>query len=68
MERTGYADYWELLKLHALPKETANYVPIIVAMTIMAKNPKDYGLETIGEDDPLELRERQRSKLRPTYL
>ena len=29
VERTGYADYWELLKLHALPKETANYVPII---------------------------------------
>jgi len=53
VERTGYADYWQLLKLHALPKETANYVPIIVAMTIMAKNPQDYGLEAIGEDDPL---------------
>ncbi|MGH9692836.1 MAG: lytic transglycosylase domain-containing protein, partial [Bryobacteraceae bacterium] len=35
VERTGYADYWELLKRHALPRETANYVPIIVAMTIM---------------------------------
>jgi membrane-bound lytic murein transglycosylase D len=54
VERTGYADYWQLLKLHALPKETANYVPIIVAMTIMAKNPQDYGLEQIGEDDPLD--------------
>jgi membrane-bound lytic murein transglycosylase D len=54
VERTGYADYWELLKLHALPKETANYVPIIVAMTIMAKNPQDYGLDKIEEDDALE--------------
>jgi membrane-bound lytic murein transglycosylase D len=54
VERTGYADYWELLKLHALPKETANYVPIIVAMTIMAKNPQDYGLDKIEEDDPLD--------------
>lgn len=54
VERTGYADYWELLKRHALPKETANYVPIIVAMTIMAKNPHDYGLDEIEEDDPLE--------------
>lgn len=54
VERTGYADYWELLKRHALPKETANYVPIIVAMTIMAKNPQDYGLDKIEEDDPLE--------------
>lgn len=54
VERTGYADYWELLKRHALPKETANYVPIILAMTIMAKNPKDYGLENIDFDAPVE--------------
>jgi membrane-bound lytic murein transglycosylase D len=54
VERTGYADYWELLKRHALPKETASYVPIIVAMTIMAKNPNDYGLETIQLDSPVE--------------
>jgi membrane-bound lytic murein transglycosylase D len=54
VERTGYADYWKLLELHALPKETANYVPIILAMTIMAKNPKDYGLDNIEEDDPLD--------------
>jgi membrane-bound lytic murein transglycosylase D len=54
VERTGYADYWELLKRHALPRETSNYVPIIVAMTIMAKNPKDYGLENIAVDPPVE--------------
>jgi len=54
VERTGYADYWELLKRHALPKETANYVPIIVAMTIMAKNPKDYGLDHIELDPPVQ--------------
>lgn len=54
VERTGYADYWELLKRHALPKETSNYVPIIVAMTIMAKNPQDYGLDNIDFDDALE--------------
>ena len=54
VERTGYADYWELLKRHALPKETAGYVPIILAMTIMAKNPQDYGLQNIDLDAPLE--------------
>ena len=53
VERTGYADYWELLKRHALPKETASYVPIILAMTIMAKNPKDYGLENIDLEQPV---------------
>lgn len=54
VERTGYADYWELLKRHALPKETAGYVPIIVAMTIMAKNPQDYGLQNVDLDAPVE--------------
>jgi membrane-bound lytic murein transglycosylase D len=54
VERTGYADYWELLKRHALPRETASYVPIIVAITIIAKNPQDYGLENIGLDAPVE--------------
>ena len=53
VERTGYSDYWELLKRHALPRETSNYVPIIVAMTIMAKNPLDYGLESVEFDDDL---------------
>lgn len=54
VERTGYADYWELLKRHALPRETSNYVPIIVAMTIMAKNPNDYGLQNIDVDQPVQ--------------
>lgn len=54
VERTGYADYWELLKRHALPRETSAYVPIIVAMTIMAKNPQDYGLQDVDLDTPLE--------------
>ena len=39
VKRTGYADFWELYRRNVLPKETRNYVPIIVAVTIMAKNP-----------------------------
>lgn len=54
IERTGYADYWELLKRHALPTQTANYVPIIIAMTIMAKNPQDYGLTNVDVDPPVD--------------
>ena len=54
IERTGYADYWELLKRHALPKETSNYVPIILAMTIIAKNPQDYGLQNVDLDPAVE--------------
>jgi len=47
VQRTGYADFWELYKLNALPAETKNYVPGIVAAIIMAKNPKQYGLDTV---------------------
>ena len=54
VERTGYADFWELHRLNALPKETMNYVPLILAMTIMAKNPKDYALDGLQPDSPLE--------------
>ena len=54
MARTGYADFWELRRLNVLPKETANYVPAILAMIIVAKNAKDYGLEDIELDPPLE--------------
>lgn len=43
--RTGYADYWELYRRNALPQETKNYVPGIIAAIIMAKNPRQYGLE-----------------------
>jgi len=46
--RTGYADFWELRRRNALPRETANYVPAILAMVIMSKNAAEYG---IGEVD-----------------
>jgi membrane-bound lytic murein transglycosylase D len=52
VERTGYADFWELYKRGVLPQETRNYVPIIVAVTIMAKNPTQYGLENVNPDKP----------------
>ncbi len=54
VERTGYADFWELRNRNVLPIETSNYVPIILAMTIMAKNPKAYDLEGVVPEAPLE--------------
>lgn len=52
VERTGYADYWELRARHAIPAETTNYVPIILAMTIMAKNAPEYGLDQVVPEQP----------------
>jgi len=54
VQRTGYADYWELIRRNVLPKETNNYVPVILALTIMAKNPKDYDLLNLDLDPPVE--------------
>jgi membrane-bound lytic murein transglycosylase D len=53
VKRTGYADYWQLYKRNVLPKETRNYVPIILAVTIMAKNPEQYGLDKIVSQKPV---------------
>jgi membrane-bound lytic murein transglycosylase D len=53
VKRTGYADFWELYRRNVLPRETRNYVPIIVAVAIMAKNPSQYGLQTIVPDPPM---------------
>ena len=54
VQRTGYANFWELYKRNVLPRETANYLPIILALTIIAKNPKAYGLDGITPDPPFE--------------
>ena len=53
VQRTGYADFWELYRRNVLPGETRNYVPIILAMTIMAKNPTQYGLDHLPLDSPI---------------
>ncbi len=53
VKRTGYVDFWELYNRNVLPKETRNYVPIILAVTIMAKNPAQYGLTSVVKDKPV---------------
>jgi membrane-bound lytic murein transglycosylase D len=52
VKRTGYADFWELYRRNVLPKETRNYVPIILAVTIMTKNPSQYGLNDVAMERP----------------
>ena len=54
VERTGFADFWTLRDRRVLPAETTNYVPIILAMTIMAKNAQAYGIDKVVPEAPLE--------------
>jgi membrane-bound lytic murein transglycosylase D len=53
VKRTGYADFWELYRRNVLPKETRNYVPIILAVTILTKNLSHYGFDDVSMDESL---------------
>ncbi len=53
VEKTGYADFWELYKRHNLPAETQNYVPEILAAIIIANHPTQYGFDDITLDPPV---------------
>jgi membrane-bound lytic murein transglycosylase D len=53
VQRTGYADFWELYRRNVMPAETRAYVPQILAAVIMAKNPAQYGLDHVVPDAPV---------------
>lgn len=53
VEKTGYADFWELYNRHELPRETQNYVPEIIAAIIIANHPHQYGFDDVTLDPPL---------------
>src|ERR1022692_2676633 len=53
VQKTGYADYWELYRRNNLPGETKNYVPEILAAIIIANNPTQYGFDDITLDPPV---------------
>jgi membrane-bound lytic murein transglycosylase D len=53
IRRAKSADYWKLTaSTRYLPRETREYVPMIMAATIIAKNPSLYGFE-VGSNAPV---------------
>ncbi len=54
VQRSGIDDFWRLSvgKRH-LPRETREYVPLILAAMVIAKNPTQYGFEPMATDKPL---------------
>jgi soluble lytic murein transglycosylase-like protein len=46
-------NFWELSNNYCLPNETKNYVPQMIAATIIAKNPTKYGFKNIPYQQPL---------------
>jgi membrane-bound lytic murein transglycosylase D len=53
VQKTGYADFWELYKRNNLPGETKNYVPEILAAIIIANHPTQYGFDEVTLDPPV---------------
>lgn len=49
----GTKDYWELIKLNALPIETQEYVPKILAVMLISKAPNLYGFRGLEKMDAL---------------
>jgi membrane-bound lytic murein transglycosylase D len=66
IRKTGINDYWDLCSQNALPKETCNYVPGVIAAATIARNPARYGFivtpadarefDTVTVDKPIDLR------------
>jgi membrane-bound lytic murein transglycosylase D len=57
MKRSGRDDFWHLTATtRFLPRETREYVPMILAAVIIAKNPVKYGFDVVA--NPLRATER----------
>jgi membrane-bound lytic murein transglycosylase D len=53
MSKTGIDDFWKLTaSAQKLPRETREYVPMILAAIVIAKNPTQYGFE-VATTDPV---------------
>lgn len=54
IEKHKTMDYWTLVRKKALPEETQNYVPKILAAMLITKSPNLYGFRYLERRDPLE--------------
>jgi membrane-bound lytic murein transglycosylase D len=53
IKRLGVDDFWKLAeKPKILPRETREYVPMILAAIVIARNPAQYGFEFETDDPP----------------
>ena len=66
LQRTSARDFWDLAASGAIRPQTENYVPAVIAATLIAHNPVHYGFaveyeppleyETVNLDRPIHLR------------
>jgi membrane-bound lytic murein transglycosylase D len=53
MKRYRTEDFWTLTKHRYLKRETKNYVPLMIAAAVVAKDPEKYGFTGIEYEKPL---------------
>jgi membrane-bound lytic murein transglycosylase D len=53
MKRFRTEDFWTLTKHRYLKRETKNYVPLMIAAAVVAKDPERYGFTGIEYQEPL---------------
>jgi membrane-bound lytic murein transglycosylase D len=53
MKRFRTEDFWALTKHRYLKRETINYVPLMIAAALVAKDPEKYGFTDIEYQEPL---------------
>lgn len=51
IRRSGSTDFWEMRR--KLPRETRNYVPQFIAVTVIGLNPGAYGFDGIAQEQEL---------------
>lgn len=60
IKKAGTSDYWELVEKKALPKQTAEYLPKLIAIADLATNPEKYGIDLPRHDKEFEELEKER--------
>jgi membrane-bound lytic murein transglycosylase D len=53
MKRYRTEDFWKLTKERYLRRETKDYVPLMIAAALVAKDPEKYGFADVEYEDPL---------------
>jgi membrane-bound lytic murein transglycosylase D len=55
LNQSNHKNFWQLSENQCLPNETKNYVPQMIAATIIAKNPEKFGFKNVPYQPPLAL-------------
>jgi len=53
LDQSKHKNFWELSANMCLPTETKNYVPQMIAATIIAKNPEKFGFKNVPYQAPM---------------